>query len=140
MHNTCDLIKFATYFWLLWANFNFCTIGSSMSVDHEGAVYSERCYGKKTTFSMCFFGLFWSILMCGRDGNFIKSLQKEELWDFLLYIILFGSKSGGDKINIFWNLIKIVILFQHIWYKTFQRTVGYRPVDKLNFWSWNVHP
>ena len=30
-------------FWLLLANFKFCTIGSSMSVDHEGTVqYTQR--------------------------------------------------------------------------------------------------
>ena len=63
IHNTSviyDLIKFTTHFWLFKANFKLCTIGSSMSVDHEGTVYSRRCYEKRKRKIVC---VYWTFLV-----------------------------------------------------------------------------
>ena len=57
-----------------------------------------------------------------KKGKFFKSLKREELWDYLLYSIFLGPKLG---VNIFFYLIKSVILFQDIWNKT--------------FWSYDFH-
>ena len=83
----CDQIKFTTLVLLLFANFNLCTIGSSMFVKHEGTVYSERCYRKKTTFSMCFLDFFVHFTVW-KKGKFVKeSTDQRFLSFFLLYSI-----------------------------------------------------
>ena len=54
----CDYIKFRTFFGGVQVNLTFFTIGSSLSVDHEGTMRLERCYAKKTIV------FFLTILMC----------------------------------------------------------------------------
>ena len=70
---------------------------------------------RKENITLHMFILFWSILVCVRNTNVFKSLHKEELRDFC-YTVFFWIKvrvGGGAKIDIFLNLIKIVILFSH---------------------------
>ena len=68
-----------------------------MSVDHEGTVYSERCYGKKTTFFNVFIGLFGPVQCVEKKGILFKEYTERRTLRFLLYSIYFGPKSGGDK-------------------------------------------
>ena len=94
-------------FFLVQANFIFCTIGSSMSVDHEGTMHLEMCYSKKTAF--CTWNFLSDHLDVKKLGNFFFSLLKEELWDTAPYSNPFYQNQVGTKSKYFFKKKKIVL-------------------------------
>ena len=86
------------FFALLLTNFNICTIASSMLVDHEGTVYWERCYGKKTTFCMCLLN-FFGLLNVWKKGNFLRIYRSKNVDIFVVHYF-FWPESCEEKINI----------------------------------------
>ena len=72
------------------------TIGSSMSVDHVGTVYWERCYGKKTTF--CMYLTFLVDFNVWKIGKFFKEFTiKKTLRFFVVQYFLDPNQVGTKK-------------------------------------------
>ena len=87
------------YFFLVQANFTFCTIGSSMSVDHEGTMHLERCYAKKTAFCTWQFVFFWPS-WCVEARDFFLLVYKKRNFEILRHtVILFTKIRWGQKVK-----------------------------------------
>ena len=89
------------YYFGVQVNFTFCTIGSSLFVDHEGTMHLERCYAKKTAFCTKQFVFFWPF-WCVEAREFFLLVYKKRSFEILRHTVLFFTKiRWGQKVSIF---------------------------------------
>ena len=97
----CGYIYFTTIFFGVKVNFTFCTIGSSLSVDHEGTMHLERCYAKETAFCTRQFVFFWPS-WCVEAREFFWLVYKKRNFEILRRtVLLFTKIRWGQKVSIF---------------------------------------
>lgn len=93
-------LVYNNFFWVK-VNFTFCTIGSSLSVDHEGTMHLERCYAKETAFCTRQFVFFWPS-WCVEAREFFWLVYKKRNFEILRRtVLLFTKIRWGQKVSIF---------------------------------------